>query len=139
MSDRSFVSFPQFWLPTSYRIISKMIYQAYNGTVEDTLVDKFIDKAQINNLSDEDLVAYYTDQTRSISPADPGETGFSEPSYFLNLGLSYLIEEGQEIRFDVWNALGWVDDKHNKRGSVKRVGTYRYEPAAVGLSFNLAF
>lgn len=40
---------------------SKMLYSAYNGTVEDTFGEQFIDKAQINNLSDEDLVAYQKD------------------------------------------------------------------------------
>ena len=88
---------------------------------------------------DRDLAEYYTAQPRQVSPADPGETRFSDASYFLNLGLAYAINDGAELRLDLWNVLGWSDKKHNKRGSVKRVGTYRYEPASIGLTLDMKF
>jgi outer membrane receptor for ferrienterochelin and colicin len=110
----------------TYQMLERL---SFNGSL------RILFKAQ----GDEDLVAYYNTQVKQISPADPGETDFSMPSFFLNLGSSYQIKKGQELRVDIWNALGWVDDKYNKRNSVKRVATYRYEPAAVGMSLDLKF
>lgn len=37
---------------------SKMLYSAYNSTVEDSFGDNFVEKAQINSLGKEDLVPY---------------------------------------------------------------------------------
>ncbi|MEL7020248.1 MAG: glycogen/starch synthase [Bacteroidota bacterium] len=40
---------------------SKMIYSAYNSSMAGTFGDNFIEKAQINNLGQDDLVAYQQD------------------------------------------------------------------------------
>ena len=62
---------------------AKIIYSAYNNSIENTFSDKFADKASINNLTPEDLKAYQNNgkihlQEGAINYADAVITGSSD-------------------------------------------------------------
>ncbi len=60
-------------------------------------------------------------------------------NYFVNLGLHKAVSNQLDIRFNAYNALGWIDKDYNKRNYIKRSSDYRVEAASVALDVSYRF
>jgi hypothetical protein len=70
----------------------------------------------------------------SIAQADPGYKKAFGPDLFLDFGYQQRWNQHLSWRVDLYNVLGWCDIDLNKRNYINRLGSYRPEAAAVGLS-----
>ncbi len=70
----------------------------------------------------------------SIAQADPGYTEAFGPNVYLDFGYQQRWNKHLSWRVDLYNVLGWCDIELNKRNYINRLGSYRSEAAAVGLS-----
>lgn len=85
----------------------------------------------------EDLARYnesLPSPSGSIAQADPGYKKAFGPDMFLDFGYQQRWNQNLSWRVDLYNVLGWCDIDLNKRNYINRLGTYRPEAAAVGLS-----
>ncbi|MFL0808994.1 MAG: TonB-dependent receptor [Agarilytica sp.] len=62
-----------------------------------------------------------------------------DDAIYLNFGLNYSAAKNTDVRLNVYNALGWIDKKYNKRLFVDSEGFYRAEAPALALSLDYSF
>lgn len=76
----------------------------------------------------------------SFSGVDQGNDEGYGPSAYVNLGLQHNPVESLELRLDLYNVLGWLDEDLNKRNfQTFELGSYRVESPAVGISGRFHF
>lgn len=69
--------------------------------------------------------------------SDGGNNSFSY-SVYVNLGLTYKLNEKITVRGQALNVLGWIEDSYNKR-SINGLSEYRYDAPAFILSLDYRF
>ncbi len=68
-----------------------------------------------------------------------GSTKAFEPSYYMQLGLTYLITKNIKLQGYGYNLLGLIDENWNKRVSFQRNSQYRIQPVSAAARLSWQF
>jgi iron complex outermembrane receptor protein len=78
------------------------------------------------------------DPTQQLPYAEPGYTKAFGPAFFVDYGFEYKLTDWSTVNLNLYNVLGWFDERLNKRNYIlgEQNANYRSDAASIGVAFN---